>query len=113
MGRAKPVPETLDSHRERSHSRSARLWRVVIRRAIIDAFASPGKGGATVRETVEAQRWLTEGGKDLALVCEGAGIDAGMIQDWARGMAAEGWPRHRYDVWRRIARGIETSIAAE
>lgn len=113
MSRAKQVPTTLDSRRERSHSRSARLWRVVIQRAIIDAFASPGKGGATVRETVEAQQWLSDGGSDLAFACEGAGIDAEMIEFWARDMAAEGWPRHRYNVWKRIARGMETSIAAE
>ena len=106
MGRAKPVPETLDSRRERSHSRSARLWRVVIQRAIIDAFAQPGKGGATVRETVEAQRWLSDGGSDLAFACEGADIDAGMICKWGQAMREQGWPRHRYEVWRQLARGM-------
>ncbi len=113
MSRAKQVPTTLDSRRERSHSRSARLWRVVIQRAIIDAFAMPGKGGATVRDTVEAKKWLAEGGSDLAFACEGAGIDAGMVESWAREMAAEGWPRHRFAVWKRIARGLDSSIAAE
>ncbi len=113
MGRAKPVPETLDSRRERSHSRESKLWRVVLQRAIVDAFASPGKGGATVRETVEAQSWLAEGGDDLAEACEGAGIDAGMVESWAREMATEGWPRHRFVIWQRVARGLETSIAAE
>ncbi len=113
MGRAKPVPETLDSRRERSNSRETRLWRVVLQRAIIDAFASPGKGGATVRETVEAQQWLSDGGSDLALACEGAGIDAGMVESWAQEMDRDGWPRHRFNVYRQIARGLESSIAAE
>ena len=106
MGRAKPVPETLDSRRERSHSRESKLWRVVLQRAIIDAFASPGRGGATVRETVEAQSWLAEGGSDLAEACEGAGIDAGMMCKWGQAMREQGWPRHRYEVWRQLARGM-------
>jgi len=113
MARATRSPTTLDSRRERSHSRESKLWRVVIQRAILDAFAMPGKGGATVRETVEAQRWLAEGGSDLAEACEGAGIDSGMVESWAQEMAAEGWQRHRFNVWKRIARGMETSIAAE
>jgi HK97 family phage major capsid protein len=53
MARAKHVPTTLDSRRERSHSRESKLWRVVLQRAITDAFASPGKGGATVRESAK------------------------------------------------------------
>jgi hypothetical protein len=113
MGRAKPVPTTLDSRRERSHSRESKLWRVVLQRAILDAFAQPGKGGATVRDTVEAQRWLADGGSDLAFACEGAGLDSGMIESWARDMVRDGWPRHRYEVYRQIARGLDSSIAAE
>ncbi len=113
MIRVTRVPTTLDSRRGRINSRSARLWRVVIQRTILDAFAQPGKGGATVREAVEAQRWLTDGGRDLALACEGASIDAGMIQSWAADMASEGWPRHRFNVWKRIARGLDSSVSAE
>ncbi len=113
MSRVTRVPTTLDSRRERVHSRESKLWRVVLQRAIVDAFAMPGKGGATVREAVEAQQWLAEGGSDLAFACEGAGIDAEMIEFWARDMAAEGWPRHRYKDWQQIARGLENKIAAE
>jgi len=113
MARATRSPTTLDSRRERSHSRESKLWRVVLQRAILDAFAMPGKGGATVRETVEAQQWLSDGGSDLAEACEGAGIDAGMVESWAREMATEGWPRQRFAVWKRIARGLENQIAAE
>ncbi len=70
----------------------------------MDAFAQPGRDGATVREAVEAQRWLTCGGSDLALACEGASIDPGMVETWAADMAAQAWPRHRYIIWKRIAR---------
>jgi hypothetical protein len=110
---AKHVPGTLDSKRERINSCEARLWRVVLRQAILDAFAGPGRGGATVREADEARNWLTDGGADLVLACEGAGIDAGMVKSWAREMAAAGWPRHNFNLYRQIARGLESSIAAE
>ncbi len=104
--RAKRPPTTLDCKRERSNSREAKLWRVVFQRAILDAFASPGKGGATVRDTVDAQDWLAGGGRDLALACEGADLDVGMVETWAADMAAQGWPRTRFIIWKRIARAM-------
>ncbi len=107
MSRARQVPETLDSQNLYSRSPAARLWRVVIHRAIVDAFALPGRGGSTVRETIEAQDWLTGGGKDFALVCELAGTDAEMINTWALEMGREGWPRHRYEEWKTIIREME------
>ena len=109
MSGATPTPQTTDSRRERGRGIETRLWRVVIQRAIIDAFAKPGKGGATARETVEAREWLAEGeGEgDLHLVAEFASIDGGMIQSWALEMQAQGWPRSRYEVYRQIARGLE------
>ncbi len=74
--------------------------------AIIDAFAEPGKDGATVRQAVEAQQWLTDGRDDLALACEAINLDAGMVETWAAEMAAKGWPRARYVIWKRIARAM-------
>ncbi len=106
MSRAKPTPETLDCRRERGRGTETRFWRVVLQRAILDAFAMPGKGGATVRETVEAQQWLAEGGRDLHLICEFADIDGGMVCKWGQAMREQGWPRHRYEVWRQLARGM-------
>ena len=107
MSRAKLVPAFTDSRNLYSRMPSARLWRVVLWRAILDAFALPGRGGSTVRETIEAQDWLTGGGKDFALVCELAGIDAEMINAWALEMGREEWPRHRYDAWKTIIREME------
>ena len=107
MSRARQVPQTIDSRNEYNRSPSARLWRAVLHRAILDAFALPGRGGSTVRETIEAQEWLTGGGKDFALVCELAGIDAEMINARAKGWDREEWPRHRYDAWKTIIREME------
>ncbi|MCZ6483616.1 MAG: hypothetical protein O6757_10300, partial [Alphaproteobacteria bacterium] len=59
----------------------------VLQRAIIDAFTDPGKGGATMRDAAEAQRWLTRGGDDLALACEAINIDPGMVETWGADMA--------------------------
>ena len=67
MSNVTRVPTTTDSHRQRLKTPETKLWMEVLQRAIIDAFASPGKDGATVREAVEAQNWLTRGGGDLAL----------------------------------------------
>jgi hypothetical protein len=107
MSRARQVPEFTDSQGGYNRSKEARLWRAVIHRAILDAFALPGRGGSTVRETIEAQDWLIEGGKDFAFVCEHAGIDAGMINAWALEMCREEWPRHRFEVWKQIIRSQE------
>ncbi len=90
MSRPKPTPAHLDSRNEWNTSAQARLWRVVLQRAIIDAFTPPGKNGATARETEEAQTWLAGGGRDLRLACECAGIDAGMVSAWALMMPANG-----------------------
>lgn len=49
---------------------------------------------------------LTDGGDDLQFACEGAGIDAGMMCKWGQAMREQGWPRHRYEVWRQLARGM-------
>ncbi len=105
MSRARHVPATLDSQGGYSRIPAARIWRVVIHRAIVDAFALPGRGGSTVRETIEAQDWLTGGGKDFAFVCELVGIDADMINTWALEMGRDKWPRHRFDAWKQIIRG--------
>ena len=107
MSRARHVPETLDSHSGYDRSPAARLWRVVLHRAIVDAFARPGRSGSTVRETIEAQDWLIKGGKDFAFVCELAGTDAEMINAWALEMCREEWPRHRFEVWKQIIRSQE------
>jgi hypothetical protein len=107
MSRARHVPATLDSQNLYSRTPAARLWRVVLHRAIVDAFALPGRGGSTVRETIEAQDWLIKGGNDLALVCELAGSDAEMINTWAKEMGREGWPRHRFNAWKTIIREME------
>ncbi len=104
MGNVTRVPTTTDSSRQRRKSPEVKLWLAVLQRAIYDAFTDPGKGGATMRDAVEAQRWLTRGGDDLALACEAVNIDAGMVETWAADMAAESWPRHRYIIWKRIAR---------
>ena len=104
MSRARRVPQTTDSRNGFDRSLEARLWRVVLWRAILDAFALPGRGGSTVRETIEAQKWLTGGGKDFAFVCELVGIDADMINAWAKEMSGEEWPRHRYDEWKTKVR---------
>jgi hypothetical protein len=112
MSRAARAPETADSRNEWLRCPEARLWRVVVQRAILDAFAAPGKGGATVSDTVEAQQWLAGGRRDLRLVCDFAGIDADMIHSWAIEMARDGWPRHRFEVWKQIARGLENERAA-
>ena len=112
MSRPKATPVTLDSRNEWNRSAQAQLWRCVLQRAIIDAFTPPGKNGATDRETAEAQRWLAGGGRDLRLACECAGIDAGMVSAWAQEMGREGWPRHRYEVYRQIVRGMENDRVA-
>ena len=104
MSRARRVPQTTDSRNGLDRSREAKLWRVVLWRAILDAFARPGRGGSTVRESIEAQNWLTGGGNDLAFVCELVGIDADMINAWAKEMSGEEWPRHRYDEWKTKVR---------
>ncbi len=106
------TPAHLDSRNEWNTSAEARLWRVVLQRAIIDAFTPPGKNGATARETEEAQTWLAGGGRDLRLACECAGIDAGMVAAWALEMSRDGWPRHRFDVYKQIVRGMENERAA-
>jgi hypothetical protein len=98
---------TTDSRRERFKSPQTKLWLQVLQLAVIDAFAAPGKNGVTVREAVEAQRWLTRGGDDLALVCEAVNLDPGMVETWAADMAAQAWPRHRYVVWKRIASAMK------
>ena len=107
MSRARQVPAFTDSQNPYSRIPAARLWRVVLWRAILDAFALPGRGGSTVRETIEAQNWLIGGGKDLAFVCEFVGIDAGMINAWAQEMDRDGWPRHRFEAWKTIIREME------
>ena len=107
MGSAKPTPETLDARNERDAGMASRLCRTVIYRAIVDAFALPGRGGSTVRETLDAQDWLTTGGEDFALVCELAGIDAGTISARAKEWCREEWPRHRFDEWKTIIREME------
>lgn len=107
MSRAKLVPAFTDSLGGYSRIPVARLWRVVLWRAILDAFALPGRGGSTVRETIEAQNWLTGGGNDLAFVCEFVGIDADMINTWAKEMSRDGWPRHRFEAWKTIVREME------
>ena len=78
----------------------------VLQRAVIDAFAEPGRDGTTVRDAVDAQNWLTRGGNDLALACEAINLDPGMVETWAAEMAAKGWPRARYVIWTRIARAM-------
>ena len=100
MSRAKRVPVFTDSHGGYSRMPVAQLWRAVIHRAIVDAFALPGRGSSTVRETIEAQNWLTKGGEELAFACELAGIDAGMINVRAKEWGREEWPRHLYDEWK-------------
>ncbi len=80
---------------------------MVLYRAIVDAFAAPGKDGTTVREALEAQQWLAVGGHWLAFACEGGDIDVGMIKSWAGDMAAKGWPRHQYEMWKMIARELK------
>ena len=112
MSRAKPTPAHLDSRNEWNYSPEAQLWRCVLQRAIIDGFTKPGKNGATARETADAQTWLAGGGRDLQLACECAGIDAGMVSAWAQEMGEQGWPRHRYEVYRQIVRGMENDRAA-
>ena len=112
MSRPKRTPPTLDSRNGWNTSAEARLWRVVLQRAIIDAFTPPGKNGATARETDDAQRWLAGGRRDLRLVCECADIDAGMVANWAQEMSEQGWPRHRYEIYRQIVRGMENERAA-
>ncbi len=103
MGKVTRVPGTTDSSRQRRKSSETKLWMAVLQRAIIDAFTDPGKGGATMRDAVEAQNWLTRGGDDLALACEAINLDAGVVETWAAVMAAQNWPRHRFIVWKRIA----------
>ncbi len=100
------VPVTTDSSRQRLKCPETKLFLQVLQLAVIDAFAAPGKNGVTVREAVEAQRWLTCGGDDLALVCSAVNIDPGMVETWAADMAAQGWPRTRYIIWKRIARAM-------
>ena len=112
MSRPKPTPAHLDSRNEWNTSAQARLWRVVLQRAIIDAFTPPGNNGATARETEEAQTWLAGGGRDLRLACECAGINPGMVSAWAQEMGEQGWPRHRYEIYRQIVRGQENERAA-
>ena len=107
MGKVTRVPGTTDSSRQRRKSLEVKLWMAVLQRAIFDAFASPGKGGATVRDAVEAQNWLTRGGDNLAVACEAINIDPGMVQTWAADMAAESWPRYRFTIWTRIAREMK------
>ncbi len=106
MSNAKTPPTTLDSRRERINCPETKLWLRVLQLAVIDAFAEPGRDGATVRETVEAQQWLSDGGSDLALACEAVNIDPGMVETWAADMAAQGWPRTRYIIWKHIARAM-------
>ena len=104
MSNVTRVPTTTDSHRQRLKTPETKLWMEVLQRAIIDAFASPGKDVATVREAVEAQNWLTRGGGDLALACDAINLDPGMVETWAADMASQGWPRHRYLIWKLTAR---------
>ena len=104
MSRAKVTPATLDSRGDRDHSPEAKLWRAVIHRALLDAFTKPDRSGDPFRETVEARGWLTRGGCNLRDVCEFAGIDAGMINAWALEMERDGWPMHRFEQWKQIAR---------
>ncbi len=105
MSRVTKVPTTTDSQRGRINSPETKLWMQVLQRAIIDAFAEPGRDGATVREAVEAQQWLTSAA-DMAFACEAINLDAGMVETWAAEMAAKGWPRARYVIWTRIARAM-------
>ena len=51
--RTKKTPEATDSRGGRDHSPEARLWRCVIHRALLDAFA---KGGTQLRETAQARK---------------------------------------------------------
>lgn len=53
MSRATRVPETTDSRNERDHSVEARLWRVVLQRAILDALTNIGAA------TFDARNWLS------------------------------------------------------
>ncbi len=103
MSRAKSPPTTLDSRRGRLNCPETKLWMQVLQRAIIDAFAEPGRDGSTVREAVEAQQWLAGGGPGLALACEAINLNTEMVQTWAADMATQGWPRARYVIWKRIA----------
>jgi len=99
MSRSKRTPETTDSRNERDHSVEARLWRCVLHRAVLEALTNIGAA------TVEARNWLTGGGSDLLLVCEFAGLDAGMVNAWALEMQADGWPMERAEEYRQRARG--------
>ncbi len=105
MSNAKTPPSTQDSRRGRLNCPEVKLWLKVLQLAVIDAFAQPGEG-VTVSGAIEAQQWLADGGNDLALACEAVNIDPGMIQSWAADMAAQGWPRTRLIIWRRIARAM-------
>ena len=104
MGKVTKVPTTTDCRRQRLKTPEVKLWMEVLQRAILDAFAEPGRDGATVRDAVEAQRWLTRGGNDLALACEAVNIDPGMVETWAADMESQGWPRYRYLIWKLTAR---------
>ena len=107
MGKVTRVPGVTDSSRQRLKGPEVKLWMAVLQRAILDAFTDPGKGGATMRDAVEAQNWLTRGGDNLAVACEAINIDPGMVQTWAADMAAQAWPRHRFTIWTRIAREMK------
>ena len=102
MSSSKKTPSALDSRNERDRSVEARLWRCVLHRAVLEAL-----GGKPLRETVEAREWLVGAGGDFRLVCEFAGIDAGMVNAWALWMQADGWPMKRAEKYRRRARDHE------
>ena len=87
MSSSKKPPPVLDSRNERDRSVEARLWRCVLHRAVLEALS-----GKPLRETVEAREWLTGAEGDFRLVCELAEIDAGVVNDWALWMQADGWP---------------------